>query len=195
MPLNANIGEKPKSLENQERNFLTEDQAKHIYEKVESGNIINASTLKQEIDHDQELNRLPDTSGDINPYRELLVNNAEKIETVLSQMEQWSILSNVVNYIQYERHPRNFYNLNIRPVNKEKYKRKSITEKERQMLELDFRDTPVKLKEEYLNIYNGIQSEILNTTRFDEISDLSTTYLGTAYDSSFGATTPGTLVI
>ena len=60
-------------------------------------------------------------------------------------MEEWSILSNIVNYIQYDRHPKNFYNLNIRAVNKEKYKRKSITEKERQMLELDFGDMPEKL--------------------------------------------------
>ena len=37
---------------------------------------------------------------DINPYRELIVNNAEKIGTVLLQMEQWSILGNVVKYIQ-----------------------------------------------------------------------------------------------
>ena len=35
-----------------------------------------------------------------------------------------------------------------------------------------------KLKEEYLDICDGIQSEILSTTRFDENSDLSTTYLG-----------------
>ena len=27
-------------------------------------------------------------------------------------------------------------------------------------------------------MYEGIQSEIVNTTRFDENSDLSTTYLG-----------------
>ena len=33
-------------------------------------------------------------------------------------------------------------------------------------------------KEEYLDKYKGIRSEILNTTRFDENSDLSTTYLG-----------------
>ena len=46
------------------------------------------------------------------------------------------------------------------------------------MLELNFRDTPDKLREEYLDIYDGIQSEILSTTRFDENSDLSTTYLG-----------------
>ena len=51
-------------------------------------------------------------------------------------------------------------------------------EKERQMLELDFEDMPEKLKEEYLDIYDGIQSETLSTTRFDENSDLSTTYLG-----------------
>ena len=44
-------------------------------------------------------------------------------------------------------------------------------------MELDFGDTPEKLKEKYLDVYKGIQSEILSTTRFDENSDLSTTYL------------------
>ena len=46
------------------------------------------------------------------------------------------------------------------------------------MLDLDFGDRPVKFREEYLDIYNGIQLEILNTTRFDENLDLSTTFLG-----------------
>ena len=46
------------------------------------------------------------------------------------------------------------------------------------MLELDFGDTLEKLKGEYLDIYEEIQSEILSTTRFDENSDLDTTYLG-----------------
>ena len=45
------------------------------------------------------------------------------------------------------------------------------------MLELDFGCTPDSLKQEYLDVYEGIQSEILSTTRFDENSDLSTTYL------------------
>ena len=39
-------------------------------------------------------------------------------------------------------------------------------------------ETLEKLKEEYLDEYKGIQSEILSTTRFDENSDLNTTYLG-----------------
>ena len=45
------------------------------------------------------------------------------------------------------------------------------------MLELDFGDMPEKLKE-YLDIYVGIQSEILSTTTCDENSNLRTTYLG-----------------
>ena len=38
--------------------------------------------------------------------------------------------------------------------------------KERNML--DFGCTPYTLKEEYLDVYKGIQSEILSTTGFDE---------------------------
>ena len=45
------------------------------------------------------------------------------------------------------------------------------------MLELDFGDTPETLKEEYLDICEGIQLEILSTARSDENSDLSTSYL------------------
>ena len=54
----------------------------------------------------RELSRIDDTSGDVNSYKELIVNNAEKIEPILTQMEQWSILSNTLNYIQYDKHPK-----------------------------------------------------------------------------------------
>ena len=63
-------------------------------------------------------------------------------------------------------------------MNKEKCRRTPyIKEEEKDILELDFGHTPDKLKEEYLDMYEGIHSEILSTTRFDENSDLSTTYL------------------
>ena len=48
------------------------------------------------------------------------------------------------------------------------------------MLELDFSNTPEKLKGKYLDMYEGAQLEILSTTRFDENSNLSTIYLGRA---------------
>ena len=48
------------------------------------------------------------------------------------------------------------------------------------MLELDFGQMPDILREEYLDVYEGIQSEIFSITRFNENSDLSTIYLGKA---------------
>ena len=53
-----------------------------------------------------------------------------------------------------------------------------LKEEDRQVLEIDFGDTPNKLKEEYSDMYEGVKSEVLSTTKFDENSDLSTTYLG-----------------
>ena len=58
-----------------------------------------------------------------------------------------------------------------------KYKHKPNAE-DREFRELDFGTTPQKMCEEYMDIYEGIQSEIVSATRFDENSDLSTTYLG-----------------
>ena len=53
------------------------------------------------------------------------------------------------------------------------------------MVELNFGVMPEVLKGEYLDVYDGIQSEVVNTSRFDENSDLSTTYLGRS-DSAKG---------
>ena len=94
-------------------------------------------------------------------------------------MEQWSILSNILNYIQYDRYPRNYHSLGISAVNKCK-KNLCTKEEESNILELDFGQMPDILQEEYLDVYEGIQSEILSTTRFDENSDLSNTHLGKA---------------
>ena len=43
-------------------------------------------------------------------------------------------------------------------------------------MELDFSVTPEVLKEEYLDVYDGIQLEVVSSTRFDENLDLSTTF-------------------
>ena len=157
---------------------MTEEQTRYVYRKTESGGIINTDTLCQEIEQERQLNRIDDTSGETNPYKDIIVNNAEKIEPLLTQMEQWSILSNKLNYIQYDKHPKNYHSFGIIAVNK--YGKNPYTIEERDTLELDFGQTPDILREEYLDVYEGIQSEILSTTRFDENTDLSTTYLGNA---------------
>ena len=108
--------------------------------------------------------------------RNLIVNNAEKIEPLMTQMEQWSILSNVLNYVQHSRFHSMNHMLDIKAVNK--YKHKPNTDG-REFKELDFgATTPQKLQGEYMDIYEGIHSEIVSFNRYDENSDLSTTYLG-----------------
>ena len=81
-----------------------------------------------------------------------------------------------MNYIQHDRHPMINQDLSIRAVNR--YKDNSKTKEEREIADLDFGVMLQILHKEYLDIYGEIQSEIVNTTRFDENSDLSTTYLG-----------------
>ena len=69
-----------------------------VYKKVELGSLINKNTIKEELDADIELERMDDNSRDENPYKELIVNNASKVDSALTQIEQWSILSNIINY-------------------------------------------------------------------------------------------------
>ena len=110
--------------------------------------------MHQEIEQERQLNRIDETTRETNPYKVLIVNNAEKIEPLLTQMEQWSILSNTLNYLQYDRCPKNYHSLGTSAVNK---CGKNISKKEeRDILELDFGPTADLLKEEYLDIYERI---------------------------------------
>ena len=118
---------------------------------------------------------MDDTSGEINPYKELIVNNAEKIEPLMTQMEQWSILSNVLNNVQHSRLNSMNHMLDIKAVDKYKYRPGKDS---REFKELDFGATPQKLQEEYMDVYEGIHSEVVSSNRFDKNSDISTTYLG-----------------
>ena len=65
----------------------------------------------------------------------------------------------MVNYIQCERHPMNFYNIDIKAVDQRSHKKRHNKEEERHM-------------------HEEIHSEILSNTRYDENSYLSTAYLG-----------------
>ena len=67
------------------------------------------------------------------------------------------------------------HTLDIKTVNKYKHK---LNTDDREFKELDFGTMPQKLQEQYMDIYKGIHSEIVSSNRFDENSDLNTTYLG-----------------
>ena len=60
----------------------------------------------------------------------------------------------IVNYVQYGRH-----NLDVKTIGQKSHRKvyDKFMEEERQILELDFGHTPEKLREDYLDMYEGIQ--------------------------------------
>ena len=101
-------------------------------------------TIQQEIEQENQLSRIDDTNGEINPYRELIVNNTERIDPLMTNMEQWSILSNILNYVQHSKFNSMNHTLDIKAVNRHKIRPDSG----REFKELDFNITPQKLQEE-----------------------------------------------
>ena len=174
LPLNTKIGGQIINNRPSIGKFLTREQTQCVYKKTESGEI--TQTIQQELEQERQLDRIDDTNGESNPYKELIVNNAEKLELLMTQMEQWSILSNVLNYIQYHKHLKTYHSLSINAVHK--YRNNLDTNEKRDIVELEFGVMPEVLREEYLDVYDGIRSEVVSTNTFDENSDLSTTYLG-----------------
>ena len=94
-------------------------------------------------------------------------------------MKEWSILSDHVKYITSDR-SETFNNLSLDQLN---YRQdidlyRDLQEKELLNKDVNFGGSPDKLKAEYLDIYKGVSAEIASSDRFDEDTDLSTTYLG-----------------
>ena len=53
-----------------------------------------------------------------NLYQSIIVNDFEKINVniITSQMEQWALLSNVGNYIHYNKNHINYYKLDVKAL-------------------------------------------------------------------------------
>ena len=173
LPLDSRIGGQTRNSPTVGQ-YLTRDQTRYIYKKVETSEMIKTDTIQQEIEQEKQLGRIDDMSRETNPYKELLVNNAEKIEPLMTQMEKWPILSNVLNYVQHSRFNSMNHTLDVKAMNRYRSK----PDIDREFKELDFGVNPKKLQEECMDIYEGIHSDIVSSIRFDENLDISTTYLG-----------------
>ena len=134
---------KARYIKDREVLCLMEDQAEYSYKKVETENIVNLETIKQEIEVGK-LDKIDYTNSKTNPYYEIITNKVERDNIIMSQMEQWSFHSNIVHYVQYDRHPKSYYDLDIKAVDSKSHKKIYNMEEERQLLELDFGDTPEK---------------------------------------------------
>ena len=56
LPLDSKIGGQGRNSHPTVGQYLTREQANHIYQKVEMGQTINVDTMKLEIEHEKQLN-------------------------------------------------------------------------------------------------------------------------------------------
>ena len=79
--------------------YLTEDQTKYIYDKVESGDEIRK--VNQEIQNNKMLpHKNLKGKEEINLYEKVLVSDINTLDKNKTQMEQWSILSDNIVYVR-----------------------------------------------------------------------------------------------
>ena len=64
------------------------------------------------------------------------------------------MLSNVVSSTEYDKNPKNFYDLDVKTVDQKGHRKiyKRLKEEDRHILELDFGNTPDKFRQEYLDM-------------------------------------------
>ena len=117
-----------------------------------------------------------DTDINVNPYQKVISNASPKDENKIEQMINWSNFSDKIRYVDSRMNltPR----LTIRSLEEKKHRKlfSSLEVKEHQIPNIIFDED--RIRETYFDKYDGIQPEISQETRFDESTDLSTTYLG-----------------
>ena len=156
---------------------LTVEQAKFVHRELNADNNI-ISTKKIMIPS------IPEETEPDNAYQKTLatgyktdIRSNDKGKSP-AQMKGWSILSDHVIYITSDRHE-TFNNLSINQLN---YRQdislyRELKDKESLSTNLNFGNSSIKHKSEYLDVYKGIYAEIVSSNRFDKDIDLSTTYL------------------
>ena len=159
-------------------NILTAKQAEFANKELSTSS--NAISIKKII--------TPNPPEEIeldNAYQETLIAGIEnKVKQSdqkknPAQMKEWSILSDHVKYVTSDE-SKTFNNLSIDQSN---YRQdidlyRELQEKELLNTDVNFGGSPDRLKAEYLDVYKGVYAEIVSSDRFDEDTDLGTTYLG-----------------
>ena len=168
LPLKLKTGGKVTYMQNKNDICLTEGQADHIYKAMEKGNMINTKTMTSEMTQNQN----------DNPYKRVVLNNVYKLPESCLQMKNWSIFSDSVRYVQHDK--MTTQNLDFGTLDYRNHKDLYLQLKEEPLLSLDidFGLYPDVTKARYLDVYEDVYAEMVCASKFDENSDLSTTYLG-----------------
>ena len=117
-------------------------------------------------------------SQDDNPYKKVVLNKVFREEYKSPEMRNWSIFSDNVRYIQHEQMTQHALNIDTLDYRHHKELYFKLKEEEIETSDIDFGMYPDILKSKYLDVYEGVYAEMVYANKFNENSNLSTTYLG-----------------
>ena len=155
-----------------------------LYNKVENNDVLRIETIEQKLwkpeKREQQLEL--DKKQEKNLYETLLIQDIkeEELKPGYRQIEKWSILSDVVKYVQYNQYPTGHYELEIKGL-EERYGTKmynKLQDSEREIKEISFDIHTESLKQDYLDMFEGVKSDVIYTAQYAENSNIGTTYLG-----------------
>ena len=86
------------------KRYLTEEQTKNIYDKIELGDKIQVRKVNQEIQSKTLPHKKIKEREEMNLYEKVLVSDVNMLDKNKSQMEQWSILSDNIVYVRSVRY-------------------------------------------------------------------------------------------
>ena len=83
-----------------------------------------------------------------NPYQKVALNNVYKDENKTAHMENWSILSDNITYVQHDERSKTTHNLDMKTVDYWQHKRLYLNMKgeENQTLDVDFGNNPETMR-------------------------------------------------
>ena len=142
--------------------YLTEDQTKYIYDKVELGDKIKVKKVSQEIWNKTLPQKRSKEKEEINLYEKVLVSDINTLDKNKSQREQWSILSDNIIYVRSVSYDEmNRVDIKMVDYRDDRKMYKKMGKEEGQMMNIDFGEGPDVLKAKYMDVYEGVFAEVV----------------------------------
>ena len=115
-----------------------------------------------------------------NPYKKVILNKVYWDEDKMMQMENWSILSDNVRYVQHDERSKTSHKLDKNTLHYHQHKELycKLKGEKSNTLDADIGINPETMKSNYLDMYEGVHADMVYTNRFDENLDLGMKYLG-----------------
>ena len=92
-----------------------------------------------------------------------MLNKVYKDETETARMENWSILSDNVKYIQHDKEFKTVHDSDVRTLDYRHHKKlyNRLRGEQRETLDMDFGDNAHVLKPDYLDLYRGVHTDVV----------------------------------